>query len=131
MSLLTRDAILEAHDIEIERIDVPEWGGHIFVKGMSGVERDKFEAAIVEQRGKAVKVNMANIRAKLAAHTICDEDGVPLFTPKDVVALGDKSALALQRVFDVAQRLSGITSDDIEELADEMESSPSDGSASD
>ncbi len=131
MTLLTREAILEAQDIEIERVDVPEWGGHLFVKGMSGIERDTFEASIVEQRGKSAKVNMANIRAKLAAQSICDKDGKRLFTQKDVTALGKKSALALQRVFDVAQVLSGITADDVEELAEELENNPSDGSASD
>ena len=128
--MLTRNAILEIHDIDIERVDVPEWGGFVFVKGMSGTERDTFEASIVESRGKSPKVNMANIRAKLAAVSICDEDGKKLFTSKDVAALGKKSANALSRVFDVAQRLSGITEDDIEELSDEMEN-PSDGSASD
>ena len=128
--MLTRDAILEIQDIDIERVDVPEWGGFVFVKGMSGTERDTFEASIVENRGNSPKVNMANIRAKLAAVSICDEDGKKLFTQKDVAALGKKSANALSRVFDAAQRLSGITESDIEELSDEMEN-PSDGSASD
>ena len=54
-----------------------------------------------------------------------------MFTDKDVKALGEKSANALQRVFDVAQKLSGITPDDVEELAQEMDENPSEGSASD
>ena len=131
MALLTKQEILDIQDIEIEQVDVVEWGGHVFVKGMSGIERDTFEASIVQQRGKDARVNMVNIRAKLAAQTICDEEGVKMFTEKDVHALGKKSASALQRVFDVAQRLSGITGDDIEELAEEMEANPSDGSALD
>jgi len=131
MALLNKSQILEVQDIEIEQVDVPEWAGHVFVKGMTGLERDTFEASIVQQRGKDARVNMVNIRAKLAAQTICDEDGVRLFTDKDVHELGKKSANALQRVFDVAQRLSGITGDDIEELAEELDTNPSDGSASD
>ena len=131
MALLTKQEILNIQDIEIEQVDVVEWGGHVFVKGMSGLERDTFEASIVQQRGKDAKVNMVNIRAKLAAQTICDEEGVRMFTEKDVHALGKKSANALQRVFDVAQKLSGITGDDVDELAAELEKNPSEGSASD
>ena len=131
MALLTKQEILDIQDIEIEQVDVVEWGGHVFVKGMSGIERDTFEASIVQQRGKDARVNMVNIRAKLAAQTICDEEGVKMFTEKDVHALGKKSASALQRVFDVAQRLSGITSGDIDELAEDLEENPSEGSASD
>ena len=131
MALLTKQEILNIQDIEIEQVDVIEWGGHVFVKGMSGLERDTFEASIVQQRGKDAKVNMVNIRAKLAAQTICDEEGVRMFTEKDIHALGKKSANALQRVFDVAQKLSGITGDDVDELAAELEENPSEGSASD
>jgi len=131
MAILNKQAILEVKDIEIEQVDVPEWGGHVFVKGMTGMERDTFEASIVQQRGKDARVNMVNIRAKLAAQTICDEEGLRLFNDKDVKALGKKSANALQRVFDVAQRLSGITEDDVDELAENLEKNPLDGSASD
>ena len=131
MNVLNKDAILEAQDIETEEVAVPEWGGAVYVKGMTGTERDSFEASIVQQRGKNASVNMANIRAKLAAWTICDEKGERLFTDKDAVKLGKKSASALQRVFDVAQRLSGISGDDVEELAEELEDNPFDGSATD
>ena len=128
--LLTREAILGASDIEIEKVEVPEWGGYVFVKTMSGIERDTFEASIVEQRGNNSRVNMVNIRAKLTAQSACDSKGVRLFTDKDVRELGKKSATALQRVFDVAQRKSGITSEDVEELAEEMDENPSENSAS-
>jgi len=131
MAQLNKQAILDVKDIEIEKVEVPEWGGFVFVKGMTGLERDTFEASIVQQRGKDARVNMVNIRAKLASQTICDEEGIRLFNDKDVSDLGKKSANALQRVFDVAQRLSGITEDDVDELADNLEKNPLDGSASD
>ena len=128
---LSRDDILKAQDIKIELVEVPEWGGQVYVKGMTGTERDAFESSIVQTRGKNSSVNMVNIRAKLAAQTICDEAGERLFSDADIRALGKKSANALQRVFDVAQKLSGITSDDVEELAGELENSPFEDSPSD
>jgi len=131
MNILSRDDILKAEDIKVELVEVPEWGGSVHVKGMTGAERDQFESSIVQQRGKNHSVNMVNIRAKLASQTICDESGKRLFTDADVKALGAKSAVALQRVFDIAQRLSGITSEDVDELAKELDENPFDGSVSD
>jgi hypothetical protein len=40
-----------------------------------------------------------------------------MFSDQDVTKLGKKSARALDRVFDVSQRLSGITKEDVEDLA--------------
>jgi hypothetical protein len=131
MAILNKQQILEAPDIKKELVAVPEWGGEVYVKGMSGSERDNFEAAIIERRGKATRVNLKNIRARLAAACICDEQGNPLFTPADVEDLADKSAAALGRVYDVASRLSGIGEADIDELADGLKSDPFGDSPSD
>lgn len=121
MKTLNRDDILKADDIGRELVPVPEWGGDVYVKGMTGAERDKFEASIVEQRGKKQNLNMTNIRAKLASLTICDEQGKRLFTEADIAKLSEKSASALQRVFAIAQRLSGIGDADVEELAEGLD----------
>ncbi len=121
---LSKKDILTADDLKREIVPVPEWGGDVWVRGMNGAERDKFESGIVEMRGKEQTLNMANVRAKLASLTLCDEEGKRLFSEQDVQALSQKSATALQRVFSVAQRLSGIGDDDVEELAGEMAANP-------
>jgi len=121
---LKRDDILKVQDIKIEKVHVPEWGGDVYVKGMTGAERDGFEASVVNMRGKGTNVDMSNIRAKLATQTLCDENGERLFTDVDVKALGKKSASALQRVFEVAQRLSGIGDDAIQELTEGLQENP-------
>ena len=131
MAVLTRDDILEAKDIKIELVPTPGWGGEVYVKGLNGAERDKFEGSLVIMRGKDKQMNMANIRAKLASMSICDEKGKRLFNENDVQALSQKSAAELQRVFAVAQRLSGISDEDVEELAEELKNDPFDGSPSD
>lgn len=115
--LLTRDSILQAQDIQTEDVEVPEWGGTVRVRGLTGAQRDQFESSIVSLKGKRQDINMQNVRAKLVALSVVDEEGQRIFQDDDIRALGMKSAVALQRVFDVAQRLSGITEDDVEELA--------------
>jgi hypothetical protein len=122
MPLLKRDEILKASDLTFEDVDVPEWGGVVRVRALSGAERDRFEQSCVVQQGKKTKMNMNNIRAKLCALTLVDEAGLRIFSDLDVEALGAKSAAALDRVFDVAQRLSGISDDDLEELEKNSES---------
>lgn len=116
--LLTREQILEAEDLLYEEVEVPEWGGSVRVKGLTGTERDSFERTIItniDGRGPA-RTNLQNFRAKLVAWSVVDEEDKILFTQADVQALGQKSAQALQRVFDVAQRLSGLSPEDVEEM---------------
>jgi len=116
-TLLTRDQILSADDSVYEDVNVPEWGGVVRIRGLSGSERDRFEDSIVNNKvGKHARQNMKNIRAKLVALTVIDAKGETLFTLKDVEALGKKSAAALDRCFDVAQRLCGLSDDDVTEL---------------
>lgn len=121
MALLTKEAILAAPDLSTERVTVPEWGGDVLVRGLSGTERDAFEQDIVQLRREGKKtvkdMDLHNVRAKLVARSIVDEKGARLFEDGEIEALGQKSALALQRVFEVAQRLSGLTDEDVEELA--------------
>ena len=120
--LLTKDAILSANDLVTEDVEVPEWGGTVRVRAISGTERDTFEQTIVTRRGKNVQTNLANIRAKMVALCVVDESGQRLFNDSDVAALGKKSAAALDRVFTVAQRLAGLTDEDVDELAENLES---------
>jgi hypothetical protein len=117
MSLLTRDQILQAQDIAREEISVPEWGGSVLVRGLTGQERDAYEATIMRLNGTNAQMNLVNARAKLVARSIIDEEGNRLFGDDDVALLAKKSAAALERVFNVAQRLSGLTSSDLDELA--------------
>lgn len=115
--MLNKKAILAAQDIKSEMLHVPEWGGDVMVYGMTGSQRDEFEASIVEMKGKTQTMHMQNLRAKLCAMCIRDEDGRRMFDSDEVDELGAKSAQALQRIFDAAQRLSGLATEDVEKLA--------------
>lgn len=122
MKTLTRDQILQCSDIQTESVEVPEWGGAVLVKGLSGAERDALEAAIVEVRGRKQRLHLENTMARLVSISVIDENGKRLFTNGDIEALGKKSSSALQRVCQVAQRLSGLTQDDLEEMSKNSES---------
>jgi hypothetical protein len=130
---LTRDQILSAPDIRREEVAVPEWGGTVWVYGLTGSERDAFEASIIEQRDqKSVNIRLANLRARLCAIAIRSDNGKRVFSDADIAELGKKSAGALQRVFEAAQRLSALQDGDIETLTKNSsgEASAASGSAS-
>jgi len=128
--LLSREAILAANDLPTEDVEVPEWGGAVRVRTLTGAQRDAFEAEIVTTNGRKVERNTYNIRAKLVAAAVVGEDGKLLFSRADVEALGAKSAAALDRVFDAASRLSGISDEDVQELAENLDGTPAGDSAS-
>jgi hypothetical protein len=128
--LLTKEAILAAKDIETRDVEIPEWGGKVRVRALTGTERDKFEQDTVKRKGKDVETNLQNIRARLVVLATVDEQGNRLFGYHDIEALGKKSAKPLDRLFTVAMELSGIRDEDVEELAKNSESDQSDDSTS-
>lgn len=131
MALLTKEQIWNANDILWEDVKVPEWGGEVRVKGLSGSQRDAFEAAsMLSKKGGQREVNLKNLRSRLVVMCAVDENFQPLFTSGDVMRLGEKSAIALERVFDKAQKLSGMSEEDIEELTGNSDGDPSDSSTS-
>lgn len=117
--MLTKEAILGADDLKRELVNVPEWGGDVYVYTMTGEERDAWEVSIMDGKGKT---SFLNIRAKLCARTIRDEEGNRYFTDKEIDLLGKKSGQALDRIFDVAKRLNGIGKEEIKELEKNSES---------
>ena len=119
--LLGKEDILNAEDAQEKIVEVPEWNGKVRIKAMSGEMRDKFESSMVQiknfgTKNQKVEYNQVNQRARLVAYSIVDEDGNRIFSEKDIIKLGQKSAKALDRVFSAAQELNGITDEDLEEM---------------
>jgi hypothetical protein len=88
MATLTKEQILKADDLKTETVEVPEWGGPVNIRTLTGAERDAFEQTMVNL----------------------------IFDDNDVIELGKKSGSALDRVFAVAQKLNGFGDKDIEDL---------------
>jgi hypothetical protein len=109
MNILTKEQILNTPALPQKIVDVPEWNGSVVVRGMTADERDDFEDAIRE-------FGLKNLRARMASMTIIDTQGARLFTESDIAELGSKSASALDRVVDVATKLSGLTQEAVDVL---------------
>ena len=122
MKTLTRDDILNISDIKIESIDIPEWGGKVYVRTMSGKERDALEAGL---SNLPEATRMINARAKYAALSVCDKGGKLLFTSADLGKLGAKCASALDKIFEYCLKHNKITEKDFEDTVKNLESGQS------
>jgi len=112
-----------------EQVDVPEWGGTVLVWEIPARELDKFEESrLLQKRGK-VKLNLTDTRARLCVLAIRDREGHRLFTDADISWLSrDAGGRALDRVYEVAQRLNGSKDEDLEDVAKNSDAGPGDSS---
>ena len=132
MAVLTRDQILKVDDLVTEVVEVEEWGGSVIVRSLNGTERDEYEESLIVGQGKDREISLANARARLVYLSTIDEEGKRIFNnPTDVATLGTKNAAALDTVFSVCQRLSGMRKEDVEALVGNSKTDPSVGSTSD
>lgn len=143
MTFLKREDLLKKQDLRIEKVDLGE-GDYVFVREMTGRERDQFEKSIFsfdqkaldlsnkEQRKIATTVQMEDYKAKLAVCCVCDQEGTLIFEFDDYEQLSQNmSAYKLDKIATVAQRLSRITAEDREELLGNSGGGPAADSNSD
>jgi len=130
-----RQRIDAAQDIPREPAVIPEWGisdqDGLFLKGLSGAERDSFEKAIIEQKGSSTRVKTEMMRSRLVALSLVDADDNRIYSDADIKTLGGKSAVVLDRLFAKAMTFSGMSADDIEVLAEDFGEGPNGEDGSD
>jgi hypothetical protein len=121
---LSKKAILAAKDTKLKGpVPVPEWGGDVYFRTISGMERDQFEDAYSEQKMKA-------FRARFLVLTISDENGERLFGDNEVEALGQKSSVVINRLFDEAWQHNAFTQEAVDALGEGSSPDQSEGSTS-
>jgi len=108
--------LLLANSLQIEAISI-EGSAPIYIRGMSAKERDSFESSCMQGKGKTRQVNLENIRARLLTRSICNPSGERLFQDSDSDLLGTIPASIADKLFSASQKLSGLSSGDVEELA--------------
>ena len=132
MALLSKAQITSADDRKWEDVCVPEWGGTVRLLALSGTDREAWELStmVMGPNGSVQRRNLVDARAKLLAKCLIDEDGHRLFTDKEVKDLSAKSGAVIDRLFDIARRMSGLGKDAVEAKAGNFEAGPSAGSTS-
>jgi hypothetical protein len=119
---LNREALLAAAKapLPIEKVTV-DGLGEVYVKGLSGKERDVWEGSLLVGSGKRQRVDHANLRAKLVVRCIVDADGNRLLKDDDVETIGEMRADQLAPLYDKAAELSGLSEKDMDALKKSLE----------
>lgn len=92
---LTKAQILAADDLAREEIEVPEWGGTVWVRMLTGAEM----MTVLNSQADSYQANM------LAA-CLCDESGARLFSAEEAGEAMGKSYEVLSRLLEAARRLN-------------------------
>ena len=109
---LSKEQILAAKDFTSEIVKVPEWGGDVHIRTMSGADRDAYHLAMQEE-----KAAVGKFESLLLALTLADENGALLFTLAEVETLCAKSAAVLDKLAKESLRINGMTTEAKEEAA--------------
>jgi len=117
-----RETILAAQDRKKIEVEVPEWGAKVFIQSSSPAERDAIEQYILKSQKSNAPING---RALVAALIIVDENGKRVFSDDDVPALADKSAIAMERIFDAYVKINGLSKSERDEYEKNSSTTPS------
>jgi hypothetical protein len=109
-NVLSVTGILDACDLAVERVEVPEWNGIVLIKQLSAAGILKLQAQLEEDTK-----NLEGLYLVLVA-TIVKEDGTPLFTAEDIPRLKEKNLSILHRLQRVALRINTMVSQEPAEL---------------
>lgn len=135
MGLLDRKKLLQKEILAVHRIDLGD-GEFVYVRQMTGRERDQFERSLLKEKKDAkgrvdYERSLEDFRAKLAVNTICDENGNLILQPNDYPTLSQNmSASRLEKIVNQAQEINKITEEDKEGLIKNSDADLKEGSSS-
>lgn len=111
----TRDLILNADDVKLVKVAIPDWkdkDGNIldvYVKQMTGDAAQDYIDSLNELNGGEKFRN-----AKVLVASICYKNGDPMFTLDDIKALNRKNARVLNWLAEEILRINFKSADEIE-----------------
>lgn len=87
-----------------EEMDVPEWGGSIYIRRMD----------VSDLKSTGMLDGGENVAISMMVACICDEDGRRLFSKKDINALAKTEFQVALRVFTRVAHTNNLSSDELE-----------------
>ena len=107
---LDRAALLKPIERKTEKVELPEFGkgAFVYVAGMNAREKNAHDSALMNRKFDGLDpVKVKTQKERMVICCVRDKAGKKVFQPQDVEALGNWPSDTLNRVFDVANRLSG------------------------
>lgn len=107
MALLNRKQFIDADDIKYCEVELPELGGSVRIRSMSG--KDEIEFEDVKKNKEATEWIFWAI-----ARYCVDENNQQMFTEDDVEAIKEKSSSSIKKLFDAILDLNTINDSKVE-----------------
>lgn len=112
---LSREQILRSRgDRKPVRLEVPEWGGAVFVRVLSA--KDQMELS--------EGVKPTEMPVKVILHCLVDEQGNRILQDEDADALGEEEFPIVMRVFAAVAELNGLSTKELKEAVESFRPAP-------
>lgn len=86
--MLTKEQILSISDKALKEVEVPEWNGTVFIRGMTIEDVDYCQSLGDDSQSLE----------KMIVRFVSDDQGVALFTEEDIPLMKKKSIQAFRRI---------------------------------
>lgn len=114
MALLDKAAILAAQDVHYEIIPVPEWGGDVRIRSITGRDRADLERWFQKSVEDKSGMNQAELLAFMVSLCCVNQDGSRMFDNSEEV-LG-KSITAIELIGAAAMKLNAVGTKEVDKL---------------
>ena len=112
--VLDRRDLLKPLKPYMELVPVPEMGGDVYVRAMSGRERDDFERWLLAERKSDTDIP-EGFRERMLLASLSDENGRPLINEDDISQLMAQPSNVVEALFAAACRINGMGGDALED----------------
>ena len=109
--ILSKDNIFAADDLDVQEVEVSEWGGSVLIRPFTIADREKFEGWGDKSRGAKGKRTGNELLCFMITASVVDEQGNRVFTDNDVEQLKEKNSSVIDYLAKEIQKLNGISED--------------------
>ncbi len=107
--------------------------GTVVIREMGATQRDQWEQLVAREKKKSEVGEYKHFRASLVVFSVCNKlpdakTGDLLFSVKDIERVSAMPGKLIDKIWDVAARLSGITEEAEKEIGKNLTTGPSGGS---
>lgn len=96
-----RERIFAPRPVRTRAVDMPEWGGTVYVRALSVAETERMDAKILGPDS-----DKGSMIVDMAIATACDESGAPIFTAADADALAALPAAEMRRLYQAGAKFN-------------------------
>lgn len=94
--------------LKVEKIELPEMGGEVYIKELTAGEREALEKQMQSQTDKNA------VRATVFVHSVCNADGELMFDVEDIEVIKQLPSRPVIKVFNRSNEINGITPEQVD-----------------